>query len=323
MGECVYQMGDDAKMLKAMTDPMVVSQYVLANDWTVESLLHAVANITPVAHALIDTGALITGMSNREVAGRLCDLLPSEMEGVVYLEQGGHKKILLKAGRRPMDLERCGVPKEKRFSFFDQVHTTGMDIPQGASARAILTLGKDLTFRDYAQGAYRMRGIGKGQRIILFIIPEVQRLLSVESALGLGCTAAQRHSQLSGMPEAQRRKHELEDIASWLVLNSMRSERIQFELWCLQCAQNTWRKRALERLREVHAQFGDAREGKGAQLEDRKRLDVFRVGIERDVSNTVPQVVETRQQIVALANQNAALLQPDDVRTVHELLVCH
>lgn len=49
-----------------------------------------------------------------------------------------------------------------------------MDIKQGPNARAVLTIGKDMTFRDYAQGAYRMRGIGKGQTVHLFIIPEVQ-----------------------------------------------------------------------------------------------------------------------------------------------------
>ena len=46
-----------------------------------------------------------------------------------------------------------------------QVHTTGMDIKHTASAEAVLTLSKDMTFRDYAQGAFRMRGIGAGQRI--------------------------------------------------------------------------------------------------------------------------------------------------------------
>ena len=53
-----------------------------------------------------------------------------------------------------------------------------MDIPQTASANAVLTLGKDLTFRDYAQAAYRMRGIGKGQTLVLFVPPEVQNLLA-------------------------------------------------------------------------------------------------------------------------------------------------
>ena len=40
----------------------------------------------------------------------------------------------------------------------------------------MLTLGKDLVFRDYAQAAYRMRGIGKGQTLVLFVPPEVRNL---------------------------------------------------------------------------------------------------------------------------------------------------
>lgn len=40
-----------------------------------------------------------------------------------------------------------------------------MDIKQTLNARAIITLGKDMTFRDYAQGAFRMRGIGQGQTL--------------------------------------------------------------------------------------------------------------------------------------------------------------
>ena len=42
------------------------------------------------------------------------------------------------------------------------MHTTGMDIKHVLDAEAVLTLGKDLVFRDYAQGAFRMRGIGHG-----------------------------------------------------------------------------------------------------------------------------------------------------------------
>ena len=36
------------------------------------------------------------------------------------------------------------------------------------------------TFRDYSQGAYRMRGIGVGQTIRLYIIPEVLKLIKKE-----------------------------------------------------------------------------------------------------------------------------------------------
>ena len=34
-----------------------------------------------------------------------------------------------------------------------------------------------MTWRDYAQGAYRMRGIGRGQTIRMLVIPEVKGLV--------------------------------------------------------------------------------------------------------------------------------------------------
>lgn len=119
MGECNFSKGDDAKMLRTLTNPDVVTHHALPNDWSVRSLLEDIAALDPPANALIDAGALVTGMSNREVAEYLLPVFP-HFDGVVYLEQGGHKKILLRGGK-DFDLDRCGVPKEKRFTFFDQV----------------------------------------------------------------------------------------------------------------------------------------------------------------------------------------------------------
>jgi len=45
-----------------------------------------------------------------------------------------------------------------------------------------------MTFRDYAQGAFRMRGIGTGQTIELFIIPEVFRSESTNLIVVSGAT---------------------------------------------------------------------------------------------------------------------------------------
>lgn len=58
-----------------------------------------------------------------------------------------------------------------------------MDIQHKLDAVAALTLGKDMCWRDYVQGAYRMRGIGRGQRICLYVIPEVVELISRDLAL--------------------------------------------------------------------------------------------------------------------------------------------
>ena len=59
-------MGDDAKMLRTVTDPTVVGLRLLPPDWDVDSLLKAVASLQPPAHALIDCGALCTGMTNAQ-----------------------------------------------------------------------------------------------------------------------------------------------------------------------------------------------------------------------------------------------------------------
>merc|ERR1712072_601188 len=96
-------------------------------------------------------------------------------------------------------LSECGLSKGSRFTFYDQVHTTGMDIKQQINACACLTIGKDMIFRDYAQGAYRMRGIGKGQTVHLYNVPEIKRL--IEKTL----------PRLTGNVE--------DDVAAWLQLN--------------------------------------------------------------------------------------------------------
>ena len=43
-----------------------------------------------------------------------------------------------------MKLSDSGLAWSERFTFYDQVHTTGMDIKQAVDACAALTLGKDM-----------------------------------------------------------------------------------------------------------------------------------------------------------------------------------
>ena len=137
---------------------------------------------------MIETGALITGMSNKDVADYLLTAGLAEMRGVVFLDESDRQMVLLRQGRKVVKLSESGLGWNERFTFYDQVrqngivnlltnatqvHTTGMDIKQSVDACAALTLGKDMVFRDYAQGAFRMRGIGKGQTICLLVVPEI------------------------------------------------------------------------------------------------------------------------------------------------------
>ncbi len=198
--------------------------------WTAQSLLRDIASQSgdDTANVLIDTGALITGMDNREVAEFLLVHLRDEVEGVVYLDRSDRKMILMREGGRSVGLDQCGVSPENYFTFYDQVHTTGMDIKQGPTAHAIVTVGKDMTFRDYAQGCYRMRGIGQGQTIELYVIPEVQNRIQADLLDRTGDLVL--------------------DVPAWLVLNSMRMEGLQFVQLQLQELHNGWRKKAMASL---------------------------------------------------------------------------
>jgi hypothetical protein len=173
LGSCGYEQGSEGQILSTLTNPSVVSTMV-KEEWSVRQLLSEVANCG--AHALIDTSALITGLSNEEVARYLLEHGLAHMDGVVFLDRLDRQMILLRSSFTVLPLAQCGVEPHKRFTFFDQIHTTGIDTKQTLNALAVVTLGKDMTFRDYAQGAYRMRGIGKGQTIALYIIPEVKKV---------------------------------------------------------------------------------------------------------------------------------------------------
>ena len=112
LGVCHYEKGSDGQMVAVLTSPKIV-QFQVKHNWTVQSLLMDIAKAEPSFHSLIDTGALIIGMSNLEVAVFLlanglsgnnsccyfvqssCDLRSLkpccivslvDMEGVVYLD---------------------------------------------------------------------------------------------------------------------------------------------------------------------------------------------------------------------------------------------
>ena len=226
LGNCGYELGSEGNITTTLTNPSIV-QTLTKEEWSVRSLLSEVATMD--AHALIDTGALVTGYTNEEVARYLLDHGCVGMDGVVFLDRNDKQMIMLRASYTVLPLAQCGIDPSRRFTFYDQVHTTGMDIKQALNAVAVVTLGKDMTFRDYAQGAFRMRGIGKGQTITLFIIPEVRKLIEAESA----------GASKSGQPLPL-----IAAVAAWLTVNSMRSERLQFMQLCSQNMRNVWRKKA-------------------------------------------------------------------------------
>jgi hypothetical protein len=123
---CAYMKGDDAKMLQFLTDPKIVEYESVPIGWDVTSLLDTIATANPPYHALIDTGALITGMSNLEVAQYLLKHGLADFDSVVFLDEDDKKQMLIRNGMRVVPMAQSTVSEENRFTFFDQIHTTGI-----------------------------------------------------------------------------------------------------------------------------------------------------------------------------------------------------
>jgi hypothetical protein len=124
-------------MLYYLSSPEIMSYDLLENEWSVKSLLQRIASASPPVHALIDTGALITGMTNLEVASFLLQHGLPTMQGVVFLDALDRKMILVRTSMKVIPLEQSGIERSARFSFYDQIHTTGS---VRTSMRPLLTL---------------------------------------------------------------------------------------------------------------------------------------------------------------------------------------
>ena len=80
----------------------------------------------------IDTGALVTGKSNRQVAEDLLEYgLGAWCDGVVFLDDNDEKMILVKATGRVLKLSQCGIAVEKRFAFYDRARRATLPPPDG------------------------------------------------------------------------------------------------------------------------------------------------------------------------------------------------
>ena len=232
---CHYEPGSEAEIVRVLTSPEFVTSEEFKPD--VENPRDATAVLLKhIAtarqdngkgyHALIDTGALITGFSNEDVARELLRFGLANLDACVFLDPSDRKMVVDRTGGKPVPLNRCGFKKERRFVFYDQVHTTGMDIKHTLDARAMVTLGKDMTLRDFAQGCYRMRGLGKGQTLHLLIGTDVLEMVH-------------KVSSTDNMPT---------DVMAWLLSQSMHSEKLQYMMLAKQRLTDVWRTSAFRDL---------------------------------------------------------------------------
>ncbi|GMF14764.1 unnamed protein product [Phytophthora lilii] len=146
------------------------------------------------AQALIDTGALLAGVSNHDAAEFLLQQQDFKFDGVTYYDSRGNFNcwmIAEKARRINVPLKKAAMLEKETFVLFDEARSRGSDMKLLPDAAAVLTLGPKLTKDKLMQGAGRMRQLGCKQTLWIASFDEVaQSMLQTSRKSEVSCLTA-------------------------------------------------------------------------------------------------------------------------------------
>ncbi|CAH0519298.1 unnamed protein product [Peronospora belbahrii] len=146
------------------------------------------------AQALIDTGALLAGVSNNGAADFLLQQPDFDFAGVTYFDSRGDLNcwmIAEKTRRIKVPLKKASMLEKETFVIFDEARSRGSDMKLLPNAAAVLTLGPKLTKDKLMQGAGRMRQLGCNQTLWIASFDEVaQSILQTSGQQKLSCISA-------------------------------------------------------------------------------------------------------------------------------------
>ncbi|GMF56711.1 unnamed protein product [Phytophthora fragariaefolia] len=137
------------------------------------------------AQALIDTGALLAGVTNDEAAKFLLSQPGFSFAGVTYYDSRAEYNcwmIAEKARRIQVPLKKAAMLEKETFVIFDDARARGSDMKLLPDAVSVQTLGPKLTKDNFMQGAGRMRQLGCNQTLWITSFDEVAQSILQTSA---------------------------------------------------------------------------------------------------------------------------------------------
>ena len=163
--------------------------------------------------ALIDCSAILARKSNYFVAHKIIRIMSTSCDGVAFYDnrvgQSGWKVVERNGRIRSRDQSPIG--DNRLFVLFDEPRCRGSDFKLPNTAKAILTLGPNMTKDKLMQSAGRMRKLEIGQKIII-----------------VGTT------DIFQQAKAFEKKSLLHNILEWVLSNTVSSNASSLLSWCSQ-----------------------------------------------------------------------------------------
>jgi len=137
-------------------------------------ILKLIVETNPNARLLLDVGALMIDLSNRQVAIEWLKLANDKADAAVYFDNENNLVVIDKKDNEvafetspyKFQLGRCVI-------YLDDTHTRGTDLKIPKGVLGTVTLGKGVTKDRLMQACMRMRMLGDGHRVQFFASNEV------------------------------------------------------------------------------------------------------------------------------------------------------
>ncbi|GIQ80735.1 protein of unknown function DUF3645, partial [Kipferlia bialata] len=222
---------------------------------------------TSGCRCLIDCGAQMIALSNRQVAETWLGMTGTDIEAAVYFADGNRLMALNKQGiTAPFLASPYYTQLHRCIVYIDDHHSRGTDLKM-PSWRAALTLGPRLTKAKLVQSAMRMRQLGHGQ-CLTFLVPaevdaelrEVAGKRRVRSRKKRTTLSVTRHGREVHRPASLASKytgtpsHPLPvDILRWCVANTCREQQRHMVLWAGQGLNHAQGEAVSAQVRRAHS----------------------------------------------------------------------
>ncbi|OCB06993.1 DUF3638 family protein [Tetrahymena thermophila SB210] len=124
-------------------------------------------------YMLIDAGAVITEMSNLDVAKYLMQKLNHRFQGIVYFSDINNKVEVYLQNSQIIPFSTCYIDARQLFIYLDESHTRGSDFVLPITSIGILTVGKDMNKDKLMQAAMRLRDLDFKQSVVVWGSEEI------------------------------------------------------------------------------------------------------------------------------------------------------
>ncbi|KAF2007622.1 hypothetical protein P154DRAFT_593169 [Amniculicola lignicola CBS 123094] len=183
-----------------------------------EHLLNTINNMIPPTRVILDVGAQILELNNRQVAHKWLSMSnEGSSRAVVFFNDDEELSVLDRRGCVEL-LQVSSFAKQLGdcLIYLDEAHTRGTDLKLPRESRAAVTLGANLTKDRLVQACMRMRKLGKGQSVVFCIPEEIQTKIYERN------------------PKLQNAKIDVAHVLTWAISETWADLRRSMLVWATQ-----------------------------------------------------------------------------------------